>query len=89
MTVLSKEWADGSGEALNVSESAGTGTADVALSSAANNGIDRSITLTAATEGGAVAVGLDVTQEGLREIFNASDGGFLLADGTTFNVLKS
>ena len=35
-----------------------------------------------------VSVAQMVKQAGLRELFNASDGDFALADGGTFNVLK-
>ena len=35
-----------------------------------------------------VSATLVVSQEGLREVFESSDGLFVLADGGTFNVLK-
>ena len=90
MASLSKTWADGSGDVLTITPDTGNGNGTLQVSSAVCEGLDRSMTVNVATTVGSpdVTVGLVVAQTGLREVFNASDGSFLLSDGTTFNVLK-
>lgn len=64
------------------------GTVSVS-SSVVNQSIDRSqeILVQGTTHPEAQAV-ISVTQIGLREVFNVTDGPFRLSDGGTFNVLK-
>lgn len=58
-------------------------------SSVANASIDRSQDiLVRGTTHPEVESVITVTQIGLREVFNVSEGAFLLSDGGTFNVLK-
>lgn len=85
---MSKEikWNEGDGSI--VTSEGGVGDAAVAFSSIENVGIDREQDVTIATKEG-VERKLTVKQIGLREVFMASDGDFILADGGTFNVLKS
>ena len=64
----------------------GTGNKTVPVSGNVNEGIDRSAAFTITA--GDKTKNITVNQAGLREVFNASDGSFLLSDGTTFNVLK-
>ena len=54
-----------------------------------NEGLDREISVSFVDKSRTIVVERTVRQEGLREIFMASDGDFLLADSGTFNVLKS
>lgn len=84
---MSKEikWKEGEGSI--VTSEGGAGDAAVAFSSIANIGIDREQDVTIATKEG-LERKLVVKQVGLREVFMASDGDFILADGGTFNVLK-
>lgn len=51
-----------------------------------NEGIDREKTVRSVC--GGVQSTTKVVQFGKREIFKASDGDFILSDGSTFNVLK-
>lgn len=68
----------------------GSGNGSAAISSDVNEGIDRAMVVSVATTAGSPVVERSVTvnQAGLREVFTASDGDFILADGGTFNVLK-
>lgn len=54
---------------------------------AVNEGIDKVVEIDAIC--GNKSDRLTIVHEGLREPFVASDGDFVLADGGTFNVLKS
>lgn len=65
----------------------GTGNQTVPVSGTVNEGIDRSSVFTITA--GDKTKNITVNQAGLREVFNASDGAFVLSDGGTFNVLKS
>ena len=90
MASITKTWSDGSGDVLTITPDAGNGNGTLQVSSAVCEGIDRSMSVDILTTAGSpiVTAGLVVNQTGLREVFNASDGSFLLSDGTTFNVLK-
>lgn len=80
------KWNEGDGNIVAIYNGSGDGT--IAFSSdVANEGIDRSQEVQVATDN--LSVSVTVSQLGLREVFNASDGEFILADGGTFNVLKS
>ena len=86
MAERKKQWNDGG--LLTVTydgdrDGSATFTSDV------NESIDREMVVTYVDKDGKVSVEQVVKQVGLREIFNASDGGFILADGGTFNVLKN
>lgn len=79
------KWNEGDGNIVATYNGSGDGT--IAFSSdVANEGIDRSQEVQVATDN--LSVSVTVSQIGLREVFNASDGEFILADGGTFNVLK-
>lgn len=90
MASITKTWSDGSGDVLTITPDAGNGNGTLQVSSAVCEGIDRSMSVDIPTTAGSpdVTAVLTVNQIGLREVFNASDGSFLLSDGTTFNVLK-
>jgi 3-dehydroquinate synthase class II len=86
MAELKKRWSDG--ELLTVTydgdrDGSATFTSDV------NESIDREMVVTYVDKDRKVSVAQTVKQAGLREVFNASDGDFILADGGTFNVLKN
>ena len=82
------KWNEGEGYITATYEGSGNGSASV--SSDINEGIDREQTITVKTTLGyePKEVGVNVKQLGMREVFMASDGDFLLADDGTFNVLK-
>ena len=82
-----KQWDNG--DLLTLSYS-GEGNGSISIVSVPNEGIDRSMTVVIATTKGSPVASQDiiVNQEGLREVFNASDGVFLLSGDSTFNVLK-
>lgn len=90
MAAPTKAWNDGSGDSLTITASSGEGDASLEVSSPICEGIDRSLTVEGVTTKGTPSASASITviQLGLREVFNASDGAFLLSDGTTFNVLK-
>lgn len=79
------KWNEGEGHIIT--SEGGSGDASLPFSSIANEGIDRSQEVSITTKEG-VAASVTVRQIGLREVFNAEDSGFLLADGGTFNVMK-
>lgn len=62
---------------------------EVFFSAEQNEGIDREMHIIFRDASQKVSVQRSVQQEGRREVFNASDGTFFLADGGTFNVLKA
>lgn len=68
----------------------GSGNGSAAIASDVNEGVDREQTITVKTTAGnePKEVDVNVKQLGMREVFMASDGDFLLADDGTFNVLK-
>jgi hypothetical protein len=85
MAEIKKQWDNG--ELLTVvydgnRDGSATFTSDV------NESLDREMVVTYVDKDRKVSVAQMVKQEGLREVFNASDGDFALADGGTFNVLK-
>ena len=69
----------------------GQGNDTVSVSSNINEGIDREQTINLSTTKGnnPKSVDIVVKQEGMREVFVASDGSFLLANGGTLNTLKN
>lgn len=85
MAELKKQWDNG--ELLTVTydgdrDGSATFTSDV------NESLDREMVVTYVDKDRKMSVAQTVKQAGLREVFNASDGNFALADGGTFNVLK-
>lgn len=83
------KWNEGEGNIVATYE--GSGNAPISIASdTANEGIDREQTISVSTIEGNNPKSVDVIvrQTGLREIFMASDGDFLLADSGTLNVLK-
>lgn len=63
------------------------GAHDVSFSpTAVNESLDRVVEIDAVA--GDKTARVTLIHEGMREIFNASDGAFVLADGGTFNVMK-
>ena len=86
MAELVKSWNDG-GSLTATYEGSGDGSA--VFSSDVAEGLDREMSVSFIDKSRAVVVERKVRQEGMREVFNASDGTFFLADGGTFNVLKT
>lgn len=80
------KWNEGEGYITATYEGSGNGSASI--SSDVNEGIDREQSIKVETTDKSVSATLVVSQEGLREIFEPSDGLFILADGGTYNVLK-
>lgn len=85
MAEFKKRWSDG--ELLTVTHD-GDRDGSVTFTSDANESLDREMVVTYVDKDRKVSVAQMVKQVGLREVFNASDGDFILADGGTFNVLK-
>ena len=81
------KWNEGEGYITATYEGSGNGSASI--SSDVNEGIDREQSIKVETTDKSVSATLVVSQEGLREVFFPSDGNFVLADGGTYNVLKS
>ena len=81
------KWNEGEGYITATYEGSGSGFASI--SSDVNEGIDRGQSIKVETTDKSVSATLMVSQEGLREVFEPSDGGFVLADGGTLNVLKT
>lgn len=68
-------------------QSGDAGANEISISIAAvNEGIDKVVVVDGVC--GDKSASLRLIHEGMREVFNASDGGFILADEGTFNVLK-
>ncbi len=80
------KWNEGEGYITATYEGSGSGSASI--SSDVNEGIDREQSIKVETTDKSISATLLVSQEGLREVFEPSDGLFVLADGGTFNVLK-
>ena len=80
------KWNEGDGYITATYEGSGDGSASI--SSDVNEGIDREQSIKVETTDKSVSATLIVSQEGLREVFEPSDGLFVLADGGTYNVLK-
>lgn len=69
-------------------QSGNAGANEISISvSAVNEGIDKVVEINAVN--GDKTAKMTLIHEGLREVFKPSDGGFVLADGGTFNVLKN
>lgn len=84
MAELVKQWNDGG--SLSVSYD-GDRDGTAVFSSERNDGLDREMSVRFVA--GNSSAERTVKQIGMREVFNAADGGFLTADGGTFNVLKN
>lgn len=80
------KWNEGDGYIIATYGGSGSGSASI--SSDVNEGIDRVQAIKVETTDKSLSAALVVSQEGLREVFEPSDGGFVLKDGGTFNVLK-
>lgn len=80
------KWNEGDGYITATYEGSGNGSASI--SSDVNEGIDRTQSVKVETTDKSVSAELMVSQVGLREVFEPSDGLFVLADGGTYNVLK-
>jgi hypothetical protein len=82
------KWNEGEGYITASYEGSGNGSASI--SSDVNEGIDREQSIKVETTNGndPKSENVLVKQVGLREVFEPSDGEFVLADGGTFNVLK-
>ena len=82
------KWNEGEGYITAAYEGSGNGSASI--SSDINEGIDREQSVVVETTKGnnPKSVSVSIKQIGLREIFSASDGDFVLSDGTTYNTLK-
>ena len=81
------KWNEGDGYITATYE--GSGNDYASISSDVNEGIDREQFIKVETTDKSISVTLVVSQEGLRDVFEPSDGDFVLADGGTFNVLKN
>lgn len=83
------KWNEGEGYITATYEGSGNGSASIA--SDINEGIDREQAIIVETTQGnePKQVSVSVMQSGMREVFEPSDGGFVLDDGGTFNVLKN
>lgn len=81
------KWNEGDGYITATYEGSGSGSASI--SSDVNEGIDREQSIKVETTDKSKSASILVSQEGLREIFVASDDEFVLSDGGTFNVLKN
>lgn len=79
-------WKDKSNNRLVITYS-GNKTDNVIFQTQPNEGLDRMLPITFVTKNG-YSIQKNVIQEGRREIFNAADGSFILADCDTFNVIK-
>lgn len=80
------KWNEGDGYITATYDGRGSGSASI--SSDVNEGIDRVQAIRVETTDKGLSAALVVSQEGLREVFEPSDGGFVLKDCGTFNVLK-
>ena len=85
MAELKKPWSDG-GSLTATYEGSGDGSA--VFTSDANESLDREMDVSFVDGGRQIIVTRKVTQVGLREVFNCSDGPFRLSNGGTLNVLK-
>ena len=83
------KWNEGEGYITATYEGSGSGSASI--SSDINEGIVREQSIKVETTKGNEPKSIDVSikQYGMREVFEPSDGEFVLADGGTFNVLKN
>ena len=68
-------------------KSGNAGANEISISvSDVNEGIDKTVEINAVN--GDKTAKMTLIHEGMREVFEPSDGVFVLADGGTFNVLK-
>ena len=81
MAELVKPWNDGGSLSATYN---GSGDGEAIFTSDINEGIDREMSVV--FKGAGLSIERKVTQVGLREIFNED---FILADGGTYNVLKT
>jgi hypothetical protein len=86
VTLGTVSWNDGTSDKITISQ--GT-SGKVYISSSTCEGVDRTKVVTFKTSNNKASANLTVNQTGKREIFTTSGGGFLLSDGSSFNVLKS
>lgn len=86
MAELVKSWNDGG--SLTVSYD-GDCDGSAVFSSDKAEGLDRETVVTFVDSSRSIIVERMVKQEGMREVFNGSDGVFILSDGGTFNVMKN
>lgn len=86
MKELIKPWNDGGNISVTYN---GDGDGSAIFSSDVAEGLDREMTVVFRDGSKTVAIERKVTQAGMREKFVPSDGEFILADGGTFNVLKT
>ena len=83
MAEIVKQWNDGGSLSISyIGDRDGTAV----FSSERNEGLDREMSVRFVA--GNASAERTVKQIGMREVYNAADGGFLTADGGTFNVLK-
>lgn len=87
MATSTIKWNEGDGYIVATYEGSGDGPITLTTDTP-NEGIDREQEITIQTTDKNKSVNVLVKQEGLREVFMASDGDFILADGGTYNVLK-
>lgn len=85
MENLIKPWE--SGGSLSVAYD-GDGDGSAVFSSDKAEGLDRELSVTFVDKAKSVVVERAVRQQGMRDVFKAKDGDFILADGGTFNVMK-
>ena len=85
MAELVKQWNDG-GSLSATYEGSGDGSA--IFSSDINEGKDRSMSVLFVDGSKSIMVERSVSQSGRRQAFSCTDGGFILVDGGTFNVIK-
>lgn len=88
MATTKIKWNEGDGYITATYGGSGNGSASI--SSDINEGIDREQSVVVETTKGnnPKNVSVSIKQIGLREVFSASDGDFMLSDGTTYNTLK-
>ena len=86
MKSVIKPWNDGGNISVTYN---GDGDGSAIFSSDVAEGLDREMTVVFRDGSKTVAIERKVTQVGMREKFVPSDGEFILADGGTFNVLKT
>lgn len=81
-----KTWNDGG--VLSVTYD-GVGDSSAVFSSDLAEGLDREMSVSFVDKSRSVVVERNVKQEGMREVFSASDGEFVLSDGGTYNTIKN
>jgi hypothetical protein len=86
MAELVKSWNDGG--SLSVAYE-GDRDGSAVFSSDLAEGLDREMSVSFVDKSRSVVVERKVKQEGMREVFAASDGDFILADGGTYNTIKN